>query len=81
MSHTYFGDQWNNALDKLQHLQQIETVETEEELAKPADPEKPPKTLDLPKEQAYEHCAFLYVRYVQVMSHFFYHTKQTIQTL
>ena len=79
MSHTLYDLQWQQAVDRLKHLADLETVETPEELAlieanknKPKSEEdnddtKPTeKIIDLPREQAYDRFALLYVRYLQI---------------
>lgn len=75
MSHIFYEEQWHEAIDRLKHLVNIETVkESETNKSKPKkdadddDDDNTPKvpTLDLTKEQAFDHFALLYVRYLQI---------------
>merc|ERR1719445_856967 len=77
MSHALYDEQWQQAVDKLKHLADIETIETAEDIeaaqnqkakAPAGDGAEPikPKTLDLPRAEAYDRFCLLYIRYLQI---------------
>ena len=70
MSHALYDLQWQQAVDKLRHLADVETPEEllAASLKKPSPDAEPvpPKTLDIPRAEAFDRFALLYLRYLQI---------------